>query len=224
MAGLKELRTRIESIKSTHKITSAMKMVSASKFRRAQLTLEKSEAFQRMLLDNIKKVLAEIKMQEAEQGIRFIMPKFLVQPKDPKVYALFVLSSDKGLCGSYNSMIAKEAKKRFDELTKSGKKVIVFCYGKKSAAALKRYGITEIAGDYPNVSKKQLTYAEALLFLRDVLHKRKQYNIFPVYKMIDTCASEFKAYVPYFYSTYEDENESIKSDRKKIVVLGSGPI
>ena len=46
----------------------------------------------------------------------------------------------------------------------------------------------------------------------------------PTYKMIDTCASEFKSYVPYFYSTYEEENESVVSDRKKIIVLGSGPI
>lgn len=49
-------------------------------------------------------------------------------------------------------------------------------------------------------------------------------NIKPVYKMIDTCASEFSSYVPYFYSTYEEENESIISDKKKIIVLGSGPI
>ena len=53
---------------------------------------------------------------------------------------------------------------------------------------------------------------------------RERNNIFPVYKMIDTCASEFSSYVPYFYSTYETENESIVSDKKKIVVLGSGPI
>ena len=53
---------------------------------------------------------------------------------------------------------------------------------------------------------------------------RREHNIFPVYKMIDTCASEFSSYVPYFYSTYEQENESIVSEREKIVVLGSGPI
>ena len=53
---------------------------------------------------------------------------------------------------------------------------------------------------------------------------REKWNIFPVYKMIDTCASEFDSYVPYFYSTYEQENESVVSDREKIVVLGSGPI
>lgn len=53
---------------------------------------------------------------------------------------------------------------------------------------------------------------------------RQELNIKPVYKMIDTCASEFDSYVPYFYSTYEEENESIISDKKKIIVLGSGPI
>ena len=53
---------------------------------------------------------------------------------------------------------------------------------------------------------------------------RKAYGICPIYKMIDTCASEFESYVPYFYSTYEDENESIVSANRKIIVLGSGPI
>ena len=53
---------------------------------------------------------------------------------------------------------------------------------------------------------------------------REKHSMFPVYKMIDTCASEFESYIPYFYSTYEDENESVVSDKKKIIVLGSGPI
>ena len=59
---------------------------------------------------------------------------------------------------------------------------------------------------------------------KDIWELRKKYDICPVYKMIDTCASEFDSYVPYFYSTYEDENESVVSDNKKIIVLGSGPI
>lgn len=58
----------------------------------------------------------------------------------------------------------------------------------------------------------------------DVFKLRKENNIFPIYKMIDTCASEFDSYVPYFYSTYEEENESVVSDKKKIIVLGSCPI
>ena len=59
---------------------------------------------------------------------------------------------------------------------------------------------------------------------REVFDKRKELGIFPVYKMIDTCASEFDSYIPYFYSTYEEENESVVSPHKKIIVLGSGPI
>ena len=58
----------------------------------------------------------------------------------------------------------------------------------------------------------------------DIFELRKDLSIFPVYKMIDTCASEFESYVPYFYSTYELENESVVENRKKIIVLGSGPI
>ncbi|MBR1816703.1 MAG: carbamoyl-phosphate synthase large subunit [Lachnospiraceae bacterium] len=58
----------------------------------------------------------------------------------------------------------------------------------------------------------------------EVFEFRKKEGIFPVYKMIDSCASEFDSYIPYFYSTYEDENESVISDKKKIIVLGSGPI
>ncbi len=58
----------------------------------------------------------------------------------------------------------------------------------------------------------------------EVYELRRREGIFPVYKMIDTCASEFESYIPYFYSTYEEENESVVSDKKKVVVLGSGPI
>jgi len=59
---------------------------------------------------------------------------------------------------------------------------------------------------------------------KEVFDLRKENGIFPVYKMIDTCASEFESYVPYFYSTYEGENESKVSDKPKVIVLGAGPI
>ncbi|MEG0752507.1 MAG: carbamoyl-phosphate synthase large subunit, partial [Angelakisella sp.] len=58
----------------------------------------------------------------------------------------------------------------------------------------------------------------------EIFRLRTEQGLSPVYKMIDTCASEFDSYVPYFYSTYEKENESVVSDKKKIIVLGSGPI
>ncbi len=79
---------------------------------------------------------------------------------------------------------------------------------------------------------KAKTYGFSDEYLGKIYHKskieiykyRRENNIYPVYKMIDTCASEFKSYIPYFYSTYEHENESIRSNKKKIIVLGSGPI
>ncbi|MCR5304664.1 MAG: carbamoyl-phosphate synthase large subunit [Lachnospiraceae bacterium] len=58
----------------------------------------------------------------------------------------------------------------------------------------------------------------------EIFEMRRREGIFPVYKMIDTCASEFESYVPYFYSTYEGENESLVTERPKIIVLGAGPI
>ncbi len=58
----------------------------------------------------------------------------------------------------------------------------------------------------------------------EIYRLRKENGIFPVYKMIDSCAAEFDGYVPYFYSTYEHENESVLSEKRKIIVLGSGPI
>ena len=62
------------------------------------------------------------------------------------------------------------------------------------------------------------------LTTKEIYDLRVKYDIFPVYKMIDSCASEFKSYIPYFYSTYEKENESICETTKKVIVLGSGPI
>ena len=58
----------------------------------------------------------------------------------------------------------------------------------------------------------------------EIYQLRKNAGIIPVFKMIDTCASEFESYVPYFYMTYEEENESVRTDKKKVIVLGAGPI
>lgn len=73
------------------------------------------------------------------------------------------------------------------------------------------------------VSDKFIAYAWKVTE-REILFLREKNRIVPVYKMIDTCANEFRGYVPYFYSTYEQENESRVSEKKKIIVLGSGPI
>ena len=94
---------------------------------------------------------------------------------------------------------------------------------------LKRYSLKNIPKDF-FVTLKQKGYADAQVAWLlgnvtedEVYERRKELNINRVYKMVDTCAAEFQAKTPYFYSTFEDENESICSDRKKIIVLGSGP-
>ncbi len=86
-------------------------------------------------------------------------------------------------------------------------------------------------GDYHALySAKRMGFSDkAIAYLwncseTEIAEKRKAEGITPVFKMIDTCASEFKSYVPYFYSTYEEENESVCTGNKKIIVLGAGPI
>ena len=96
-------------------------------------------------------------------------------------------------------------------------------------AELKRYSLSNIPTDF-FLNLKQKGYADAQIAWLlgnvtedEVYYRRRELNINRVYKMVDTCAAEFPASTPYYYSTFEDENESIVSDRKKIVVLGSGP-
>ena len=96
-------------------------------------------------------------------------------------------------------------------------------------AELKRYSLSNIPTDF-FLNLKQKGYADAQIAWLlgnvtedEVYYRRRELNIKRVYKMVDTCAAEFPASTPYYYSTFEEENESIVSDRKKIVVLGSGP-
>lgn len=94
---------------------------------------------------------------------------------------------------------------------------------------LKRYQLNNIPKEFfltlkqKGYSDGQLAWLLGNVTEEDVYQRRKALNITRVYKMVDTCAAEFPALTPYFYSTFEDENESIVSDRKKVIVLGSGP-
>ena len=141
MAGLKELRTRIGTIKSTQKITSAMKMVAAARLRKSQGLIAKSEFYNHNLLASANRVIFELKEQALETGIDVKFPFLMTGRENPQKYLLIVLTSDRGLCGSFNANVAKEAAKRIEELQKEGKDVKIFCVGKKGADILKRkYG------------------------------------------------------------------------------------
>ena len=94
---------------------------------------------------------------------------------------------------------------------------------------LRRYQLTNIPRDFfmtlkqKGYSDQQIAWLLGNVTEDEVYDRRKELGINRVYKMVDTCAAEFPAQTPYYYSTFEDENESIVSDKKKIIVLGSGP-
>ncbi len=161
MAGLKELRTRIEAIKSTQKITSAMKMVAASRLRRVQILVDKNQGYSENLRHSALRVMTEIENEEKTKGVKYIRPLMLRQAVNPKRYKLCVMSSDRGLCGAYNSNISKKATHRIRELLKKGKDVSVVCIGKKAYDTLRRnFADSNIAIRLAGEKLKTLSYPE----------------------------------------------------------------
>lgn len=138
MAGLKELRTRIEAIKSTQKITAAMKMVAASRLRRVQILVDKNQGYSENLRRSALRVKTEIEELEKAKNVSFMRPLLLREKVNPQKHTLYVLSSDRGLCGAYNSNAAKRAAQRIRELLDAGKVVKVQCLGKKAYDILRR--------------------------------------------------------------------------------------
>lgn len=161
MAGLKELRTRIESIKSTQKITSAMKLVAASRLRRAQGLIDKSSFYNNNLVSSANRVYYELRQEEAAKGVSYIYPKLLRGTGKCKICLLIVFTSDRGLCGGYNSNVAKAAAKRIEELTAEGTEVKILCVGKKGRDILKRKYAALIVKTLEGLGKKGAKYYEA---------------------------------------------------------------
>lgn len=160
MAGLKELRNRLESIKSTQKITSAMKLVAASRLHRAQLLLDRSADYSRIISTAVKRLVAAIKEEENEKGISYLPPLLLRQKPNAQSYLLSVFTSDRGLCGSYNQNVGREATRRVDALLSQGKDVKIICFGKKGFNILKRRYENLISENRPAIAP-DLTYATA---------------------------------------------------------------
>ena len=131
MSGLKTLRIRINSVKSTQKITKAMKMVAASKLRKAE---ERAEAA-RPYAERMDAMLKEVANSMAGRGEG---PKTLVGTGSDKTHLLVVTTSDRGLCGAFNAGIVRATKGRIGALQEDGKTVKLFCLGRKSLDALGR--------------------------------------------------------------------------------------
>ena len=174
MAGLKELRTRIESIKSTEKITSAMKMVAAARLRRSQGLIDKCRFYNNNILASANRVLLELRQAEQKKNIRFVYPELMRGNGKSENYLLVVFTSDRGLCGSYNSNVAREAAKRIEALKEEGKNVKILCVGKKGRDILKRKYADLIVDTIEGIAKKGAKYYEAVDLGQRILDLYKQ--------------------------------------------------
>ena len=169
MAGLKELRTRIEAIKSTKKITSAMKMVAAAGLRRAQGAINKSAVYKDSLLLAARRVALDLQYEEKLKGVALNYPKIMTGNGKDENYLLLVISSDKGLCGSYNANVAKAAQARVAELLQQGKNVRLVCVGKKAREIIKHRYAELIVNSYEGMARKGADFYEALDVVMPVL-------------------------------------------------------
>jgi F-type H+-transporting ATPase subunit gamma len=128
MPNLKDLKTRINSVKSTQKITSAMKMVAAAKLRRAQEAAESARPYSSRMTEVIAGLAGGANPQSA--------PALLVGRAEAKTHLLIIVSADRGLCGGFNGAITRAAREEIARLETAGKKVLIYIVGRKSGDAL----------------------------------------------------------------------------------------
>ncbi len=148
MPNLKDLKTRIASVKSTRKITKAMQLVAAAKLKRAQEAAEASRPY----AERMAAVVANLASSVGEFG-----PELLTGPGRADVHCLVVMTAERGLCGGFNSSIVKLARARIGELRAAGKTVKIITVGKKGREQLEReYGdmfmdhvdLSDVRNDY----------------------------------------------------------------------------
>ena len=154
MPSLKDLKIRINSTKNTQKITSAMKMVSAAKLRRAQ---EQAEAA-RPYAERMERVLGRL---AASAVGRDGAPALLAGNGKDQVHLIVVMTSDRGLCGGFNSSIARGARRLARDLKAQGKTIKILCVGRKGRDQLRREFPSDIVGTIEDIAKPRLTFAAA---------------------------------------------------------------
>ena len=156
MPNLKELKNRISSVKSTRKITSAMKMVAASKLRRAQELAESS----RVYADSLSFILSSLAGNTKNSSD---LPEILTGRENSKISLLIINSSDRGLCGGFNSNLFRNAKNWISEQQEKGKSVKIITVGKKASSFYKKTDLDVIANfDDLNSNDKQLQVSEEI--------------------------------------------------------------
>ena len=154
MASLKDLRNRIASVKSTQKITSAMKMVAAAKLRRAQ---EQAEAA-RPYAERMDRMLGSL--AASLQGRAGVSP-MLAGTGDDRVHLLVAVTSDRGLCGGFNTSIVRRTRQMANELKEAGKTVRIVCVGRKGRDLLRRDWGDAIVASYTDIGRRRLGFEDA---------------------------------------------------------------
>lgn len=161
MPSLKDLRARITSVKSTRKITSAMKMVAASKLRRAQTAAESARPF----AERMERMLGTLAGSLAGQSGA---PAMLAGTGKDDVHLIVMVSADRGLCGGFNSSIVRDTKRMVAGLLRDGKTVKILPVGRKAREQIKRdYGALLIEG-FEGLGRKGITFPEADLVANKV--------------------------------------------------------
>lgn len=154
MPSLKDLKNRIASVKSTRKITSAMKMVAASKFRRAQ---ERAEA-SRPYASRMAQILAEL-VSKTDFGET--PPALLAGNGKEDTVLLIVMTSDRGLCGGFNGHVVRQTRKEIAALEEAGKTVKVICVGRKARTLLRREHEDKMVHAQETSKGKHVTFEDA---------------------------------------------------------------
>jgi F-type H+-transporting ATPase subunit gamma len=162
MPSLKDLKNRIDSVKSTRKITKAMQMVAAAKLRRAQEAAENARPY----AERMRSVMGEL---VAAVGNSDTAPRLLSGTGSDEVHMLVVMTSERGLCGGFNTTIVRAARMRIDELRAEGKTVKIITVGKKGREQLKRE-YSDLFVDHVDMSDvKKVGYSDASAIAQDLL-------------------------------------------------------
>ena len=169
MPSLKEFRNRIVSVKSTRKITAAMKMVAASKLRRAQSQAEASQPYAARMADMLARLVSLVNIDDSS-------PVLLAGTGSQKTHLLVVITSDRGLCGGFNGSIARLARLRVRDLLDEGKDVKILCIGRKGRDVLKREYADRILHTFEGLGRKRLVFSDALQvsqYILDMVERRE---------------------------------------------------
>ena len=167
MASLDDLKKRISSVKSTQKITKAMKMVAAAKLRKAQENAEKGRPYSQKMQNIILNLTRSISDPQNA-------PKLLVGTGIDKTYLCVVLTADRGLCGGFNSNICKLAKSSFKKILSEGKNLKIITVGSKGLDQIKREYEKYIVKKFSFKDKKQITFKEAEIIGNEIINLFKK--------------------------------------------------